>query len=94
MALLAGSSRVQHLPMNDLGVQGRISITAATVADPYLLLHMSDGRAILLTADPTEGLLRLPPLNAEGTQAARIEFAGRPLPECKCHVIITVSSLA
>ena len=48
---------MQYLPVKDMGVQGRVSIAAATAADPHLLLHLSDGRAILLTADPTEGML-------------------------------------
>ena len=55
VTLLSGSSRVQHLSVKDLGVQSRVSITAAAVADPHLLLHLSDGRAILLSADPAEG---------------------------------------
>ena len=63
--LLSGSTRVQHLSVRDLGMQGRITITAASVADPHLLLHMSDGRAILLTADPSEGMPQHPPSHAE-----------------------------
>ena len=70
VTLLSGSTRVQHLSMKDLGVQGRISITSATVADPHLLLHLSDGRALLLTADPAEGMPHQPPARADSKQPA------------------------
>lgn len=62
VTLLSGSSRVQYLSIRDLGVQSRVTITAATTADPHLLLHLSDGRAILLAADPSEGALQSPRL--------------------------------
>ena len=65
VTLLSGSSRVQHLSVKDLGVQGRVTISAASVADPHLLLHTSDGRAILLTADPSEGMPQHPPTFSE-----------------------------
>jgi len=65
VTLLSGSSRVQHLSVKDLSVQGRVTITAASVADPHLLLHTSDGRAILLTADPSEGMPQHPSSHPE-----------------------------
>lgn len=58
---------MQHLPVKDLGVQGRVSITAATIADPHLLLHLSDGRATLLTADISEGMLSVPAIIIDST---------------------------
>ena len=70
VTLLSGSTFVQHLSMKDLGVQGRISITSATVADPHLLLHLSDGRALLLTADPAEGMPHHPPAHDDSKQRA------------------------
>lgn len=63
VTLLSGSSRVQQVSLKDLGLQGRATIVAASVADPHLLMHMSDGRAILLAADPSEGVLLSPPLH-------------------------------
>ena len=58
VTVLSGSSRVQYLSVKDLGVQGRVVVTAASVAEPFLLLHMSDGRASILAADPAEGMLQ------------------------------------
>ena len=52
VTVLSGSSRVQYLSVKDLGMQGRV------VAEPFLLLHMSDGRASILAADPAEGMPR------------------------------------
>ena len=56
VTVLSGSSRVQYLSVKDLGMQGRIAVTAASVAEPFLLLHMSDGRASILAADSAEGM--------------------------------------
>ena len=56
VTVLSGSSRVQYLSVKELGMQGRVVVTAASVAEPFLLLHMSDGRASILAADPAEGM--------------------------------------
>ena len=55
VVLLSGSTRVQDLPLQDLIGLSSTSIVAACVADPYLLLHLSSGNALLLYADASHG---------------------------------------
>jgi hypothetical protein len=55
--VLSGSTRVQRLLLADLISGGEsATIAAASTADPYLLLHLSNGTAVLLLADPSEGI--------------------------------------
>ena len=57
--LLAGTEEVQDLPIEDIlpSIEWRpgVVIAAACIVDPYILLHFSDGSAILLSGDPEEG---------------------------------------
>lgn len=61
--VLAGSEEVQELPIQDIlpSMEWRPSvvIAAACIADPYVLLHFSDGSAVLLSGDADEGMLPL-----------------------------------
>ena len=57
LLLLSGSTIVQELHLKDLGShQTGTTIVAASVADPFLLLHLSNGVAVLLKADASEGV--------------------------------------
>ena len=55
----AGLEEVQDLPIQDIlpSMEWRpqVVIAAACIADPYLLLHFSDGSAVLLSGDEEEG---------------------------------------
>ena len=57
--MLAGLEEVQDLPIQDIlpSMEWRpqVAITAAHIADPYVLLHFSDGSAVLLSGDEEEG---------------------------------------
>ena len=57
--VLAGLEEVQDLPIQDIlpSMEWRpqVVIAAACIADPYLLLHFSDGSAVLLSGDEEEG---------------------------------------
>ncbi len=57
--VLAGLEEVQDLPIQDILPSMRwrpqVVIAAACIADPYLLLHFSDGSAVLLSGDEEEG---------------------------------------
>ena len=57
--LLAGTEEIQDLPIQDIlpSIEWRpgVVIAAAYIVDPYVLLHFSDGSAILLSGDPEEG---------------------------------------
>ena len=57
--VLAGLEEVQDLPIQDIlpSMQWRpqVVIAAACIADPYLLLHFSDGSAVLLSGNQEEG---------------------------------------
>ena len=57
--VLAGLEEVQELPIQDIlpSMEWRpqVVIAAASLADPYLLLHFSDGSAVLLSGDEDEG---------------------------------------
>lgn len=57
--VLAGSEEVQELPIQDIlpSMEWRpnVVIAAACIADPYVLLHFSDGSAVLLSGDSDEG---------------------------------------
>ena len=55
LLLLSGTTLVQELLLKDLVGMGNTSIVAASVADPYVLLHLSSGNAILLRASQEEG---------------------------------------
>lgn len=61
--VLAGSEEVQELPIQDIlpSMEWRpnVVIAAACIADPYVLLHFSDGSAVLLSGDDDEGNVRL-----------------------------------
>lgn len=65
MKLLAGTEEVQELPIEDIlpSIEWRpgVVIAAACIRDPYVLLHFSDGSAILLSVDPEEGAPSTPP---------------------------------
>ena len=60
LKVLAGSEEVQELPIQDIlpSMEWRpnVVIAAACVADPYVLLHFSDGSAVLLSGDADEGM--------------------------------------
>lgn len=62
--VLAGLEEVQDLPIQDIlpSMEWRpqVVIAAACIADPYLLLHFSDGSAVLLSGDEEEGSVHLP----------------------------------
>lgn len=62
IVLLAGQSEVQKLTLAEvLGeMRPKTRVVAAAAADPYLFLHLSDGTAVLLRADPESGA-SLPP---------------------------------
>lgn len=53
--LLSGTNRVQELQLKDLVGLTNTSIVAASIANPYVLLHLSSGNAVLLQADQDEG---------------------------------------
>ena len=57
--MVAGLEEVQDLPIQDIlpSMEWRpqVVIAAACIADPYLLLHFSDGSAVLLSGDEEEG---------------------------------------
>ena len=57
--LLDGPAEVQHFPIEDIlpSMEWRpqVAIAAACVADPYVLLHFSDGSAVLLSGNEEEG---------------------------------------
>ncbi len=57
--VVAGLEEVQDLPIQDIlpSMEWRpqVVIAAACIADPYLLLHFSDGSAVLLSGDEEEG---------------------------------------
>jgi len=59
--VVAGLEEVQDLPIQDIlpSMEWRpqVVIAAACIADPYLLLHFSDGSAVLLSGDEEEGKL-------------------------------------
>ena len=56
MHLLSGTTRVQELQLRDLvGLSSSTAIVGASIADPYLLLQLSSGNAILLQAAQDEG---------------------------------------
>ncbi|KAL0047613.1 hypothetical protein WJX82_007762 [Trebouxia sp. C0006] len=59
--VVAGLEEVQDLPIQDIlpSMEWRpqVVIAAACIADPYLLLHFSDGSAVLLSGDEEEGCL-------------------------------------
>ncbi len=57
--LLSGTTRVQELPLKDLVGLTNTSITGASIADPFVLLHLSSGNAALLQADEDDGDARL-----------------------------------
>ena len=60
LKVLAGSEEVQELPIQDIlpSMEWRpnVVIAAACVVDPYVLLHFSDGSAVLLSGDAEEGV--------------------------------------
>ncbi len=64
LLLLAGTARVQELLLRDLVGLGNTSIVGASVADPYVLLHLSSGNAVLLQANQEEGTLHAALLTA------------------------------
>ena len=57
--LLDGPAEVQHFPIEDIlpSMEWRpqVAIAAACIADPYVLLHFSDGSAVLLSGSEDEG---------------------------------------
>ena len=57
--MLAGLEEVQDLPIQDIlpSMEWRPQavIAAAHIADPYVLLHFSDGSAVLLSGEEEEG---------------------------------------
>ncbi len=55
--LLAGTTAVQNLTLTAILGEARqkTRVVAASIADPYVLLHLSDGTAALLKADLTDG---------------------------------------
>jgi len=57
--VLRGLEEVQDLPIQDIlpstEWRPQVVIAAACIADPYLLLHFSDGSAVLLSGDEEEG---------------------------------------
>ena len=57
--LLDGPAEVQHFPIEDIlpSMEWRpqVAIAAACIADPYVLLHFSDGSAVLLSGSEEEG---------------------------------------
>ena len=59
--VVAGLEEVQDLPIQDIlpSMEWRpqVVIACACIADPYLLLHFSDGSAVLLSGDEEEGKL-------------------------------------
>lgn len=57
MVLLSGSTKVQDVPLKDLIGISSTTIVAASIADPYLLLHLSSGNALLLYVDASHGEL-------------------------------------
>ncbi|CAL8463354.1 g2888 [Coccomyxa elongata] len=61
VVLLSGSTMVQDVPLKDLIGLSSTTIVAASIADPYLLLHLSSGNALLLYVDATHGQLGLVP---------------------------------
>ena len=79
--VLTGSEEVQELPIQDIlpSMEWRPSvvIAAACIADPYLLLHFSDGSAVLLSGDADEGML-LPTL-----QPVKCSFRIDPRGQCR-----------
>ena len=58
--LLSGTTRVQELQLKDLVGLTSTSIVGASVADPFVLLHLSSGNAALLQADQDKGHAPLP----------------------------------
>lgn len=48
---------MQDVPLKDLIGISSTTIVAASIADPYLLLHLSSGNAILLYVDAAHGEL-------------------------------------
>ena len=57
--LLDGPAEVQHFPIEDIlpSMEWRpqVAIAAACIVDPYVLLHFSDGSAVLLSGSEDEG---------------------------------------
>ena len=53
---LAQALQLRELLPPDTDLEGLV-IVAADVADPYVLLRMDDGTAVLLTANPATGAL-------------------------------------
>eukprot|EP00884_Botryococcus_braunii_P001192 jgi/Botrbrau1/11073/Bobra.0302s0015.1 len=58
IVLLAGASEVQKLTLAEVLGEARpkTRVVAASASDPYLFLHLSDGTAVLMQADETNGL--------------------------------------
>ena len=58
--LLEGAQEVQDLPISDIlpSMEWRpnVLIAAASILDPYVLLHFSDGSAVMLSGDADEGM--------------------------------------
>lgn len=59
LKVLSGVEEVQDLPIEDIlpSMEWRpgVVIAAACILDPFVLLHFSDGSAILLSGDSEEG---------------------------------------
>lgn len=60
LRLLSGTTSVQELLLKDLVGMGSTSIVGASIEDPFVLLRLSSGNAVLLQADQDEGGLTLP----------------------------------
>ena len=81
--LLDGPTEVQHFPIEDIlpSMEWRpqVVIAVACIADPFVLLHFSDGSAVLLSGDVEEGrspavaiTLRLSALQIQQQWAAQL----------------------
>mmetsp|Transcript_20113 Transcript_20113/g.65502 ORF Transcript_20113/g.65502 Transcript_20113/m.65502 type:complete len:1349 (-) Transcript_20113:519-4565(-) len=81
--LMAGTVRAQDVSLRTAvggeGVTDGVKVVAAEVLDPYVLLRLSDGRAVILSGEPATN--RLAPMAAASAALAGL----RPTAACLFH---------